>query len=87
MFAMVTHKSNICTFVIMCMCVACGCDYVTVINGSFPFFCRNHFFSFTETATDYSFIVDKELLKGKQERGREKEREGGGGGGVIELND
>ena len=26
---------------------------------------RNHFFSFTETATDYSFIVDKELLKSK----------------------
>ena len=72
MFAMVTHKSAICT----CVCVW----FVAVITslelmGVSPFFCRNHFFSFTETATDYSFIVDKELLKGKQERGRKRERE------------
>ncbi len=29
------------------------------------YFCRNHFFSFTETASDYSIVLDANLLQSK----------------------
>lgn len=37
----------------------------TTVLNTFIYFCRNHFFSFTETSTDYSLILDSALFQGK----------------------